>query len=188
MPRMLKRILAPIGAVFLVVLVSMFATTGAANASTNCSLTKQTSGQNVYHCIDVSVTSDGFTVGYRDGATNKGSSAATLSCTSSTQTTVTWSISASVKAEADVIFGKASLEVTGSFQHSVSSQIGSTVSFSVPAHSTRYCERGVITHTISGRTYTQTCTLTSGYWSCKNSDIKTFTGSGGTEPHWNITS
>jgi hypothetical protein len=113
---------------------------GPANAATaKC----ESSGTTTY-CYQVTSTAgSGFKTLYTDAVINTTSSTASLTCmvesSSSYTASATATVSASVKA---FLVASVDASVSATVTNSVTTTIGSSTTVSVPAHTTRYCDRG----------------------------------------------
>jgi flagellar capping protein FliD len=74
----------------------------------------------------------------------------TVQCTTSKQTTWNFSVSATVKAEAGVIFAKAEASATAGVEHSVTTTDTASATFRLGPHKYAYCKRGAYVYSLKG--------------------------------------
>jgi hypothetical protein len=179
-----RKLLAALAAT-LAVVFSTVVVAGPAEAKTGCVKTKKSGDTQYYKCVtSIKTSSRKFTIGYKDSVRNGTGSSIEGNCTSSQSKTVTRSISSSVEAEAGFIFGKASVKVEGSFQKSVSSGYSTSATFKVPARTTRYCDRGVVSYKVTGHFLRMYCSIKHG--TCHVYGDKNFSGRAPTRAQWDI--
>ena len=86
-----------------------------------------------------------FAIGYRDSIRNSTGHSIAGHCHANSQTTVHYGVSASISAEAKAfVFASVSATVTTDISKEISSGINVGTDFRVPAHTTTYCDRGVM--------------------------------------------
>jgi hypothetical protein len=102
-------------------------------------------------CVRFRGTSHDFVLGTTVYAVNRSRRAERFTCEAQQSKTVEFSVSASVEAEAGVIFAKAKTSVSAGVKRSVTQTIGMRWGpFRVPARSFRSCEFGVSTIRVHG--------------------------------------
>lgn len=173
-------VLLAIAAVLVSIAVVLPASADAASR-TRCHTTSK-GGTTTRVCVTITrIYARQFKAVYRDGLINHTSHAATLSCTATVSKTTSFSVSTSVKAEAGFIFGSVSAEVSGGVSHSVTSGYSTSVSISVPAHKTLYCDRGIYTYRFAGQVSRSTCVNIN----CTSS-VKNFSGLAPQRAAWRL--
>ena len=96
-----------------------------------------------------------WTVGYRDFVNNTTSRSLTYMCTATKQTSLSWSVSGSVSSNAKALVWLGFQASVGtSLKKETTSGVGSSISITVPAKKTTYCERGFTSWTAKGTAIT----------------------------------
>ncbi|MEU4196131.1 hypothetical protein AB0E69_29790 [Kribbella sp. NPDC026611] len=92
-----------------------------------------------------------FTAGYRDSVRNDKSYSITGQCEASTSKTVTWGVSVSVKEQLKAaIFASIEASVTANVELSMTTGYVTSANFTVRAHDTVYCDRGIYQENVKG--------------------------------------
>ncbi len=129
---------------------------GAANAAATCT---SSSGGYVLTCVETTSINNtyDYVTHFSTKFVNTKSGTATGTCTVGTSKTTKASISTTISVETGVIFAKADASVSGALETSVTSTIGTSVSFPVPGYSTRYCKYGTSRSKVSGTVKKYNC-------------------------------
>ena len=86
-----------------------------------------------------------FAIGYRDSIRNSTNRGVAGHCHANSQTTVHYGVSAAISAEAKAfVFASVSATITTDISKEMSSGVNVGTDFRVPAHTTTYCDRGVM--------------------------------------------
>jgi hypothetical protein len=124
---------------------------------------QSTSHTTIITCVTITSNrkNSKFRVADTDALVNTTNRTAEFSCEITKTKTWNYSASTTIGVEAGVIFTKAKAEVTFALAHSRASGKSTRAGIKVPAHTTTYCDRGVYTHSYTGKVKQTRCSSSS---------------------------
>jgi len=115
------------------------------------SCTKRSGSFQIKTCVKFGRLRKHFVVAWQESLENFTRQRNSFECEALESRTIEFGVSATVEAEAGVIFAKAKTSLTGSFKHSSTSGKVTRANIKVPGRSVRICQRGIATYTVTGK-------------------------------------
>lgn len=132
-------------------------------------------------CANITHFDDKFTTDYTDSQYNRfRNQSVTFTCSQSKSTTWEYGGSATVEAEAGVIFAKAKTSFTVHLSRSTTTTNTTSGTYKIPPRSWANCKRGTLIYSWSGYSKKQTCDSSGCVWS----GLRSYTKHAPTRPAW----